>query len=210
MQSEIEEMWSLWFSDQDSWVQERVAKHVPKWPALAKFVAWSIKRSQHVPVELWQGSKKFALLPIGKDAHLIAGSMAIFETKVNPEAIGKAGEIGILQCHPKWCLVNDSKLRRMPRWKRMTEAKADPELNIELAVRHFTRSYEFCGIDIKRDEDWVKPVSYYSSGRRDKGQCIRMLNGVRKVQRMQHYRTRLRNSYKLVAKLTKRFLVKSY
>lgn len=199
MQNEIEKMWSIWLMDQERWTQEKLAKHVPSWPKLANAVAQSVKKFQHEPVELWEGSGRVALLPLGKDAHLIAGSMAISETKVNPELVGKAGEIGILQCHPKWCLVDDPELRKLPRGKRMKRAQKEPELNIELAVKHFTRSYKFCGIDIREDEDWIEPVSYYSSGRLDKkkGQCVRLLTGVRKVKRMQRYRARLRNSHRL-------------
>lgn len=197
MRDEIEEMWGIWLMDQDQWTKQALRKYVPQWPELAESIARSVKRFQHEPVTLWDGSDRTAQLPLGRDAHLVAGSMAISETKVNPDVVGKAGEIGILQCHPKWCLTGDPELRRLPRRKRMKKAKAQPGLNIELAVKHFTRSYKFCGIDVRRDEDWVKPVSYYSSGQMDRGQCVRLLTGVRKVQRMQRYRARLRDNHRL-------------
>jgi hypothetical protein len=197
MQDEIEEMWGLWLMDQDPWTKKSLAEHIPKWPKLAKSVARSVKKFQYEPVALWEGSGRSALLPLGKDAHLVVASMATYETKVNPDKVGKAGEIGILQCHPKWCLVDDPELRRLPRGKRMKKAKADPELNVELAVKHFTKAYGFCGISIRKDEDWVRPVSYYASGRLERGCCVRLLAGTRKVKRMQHYRARLRDSHRL-------------
>ena len=194
MQQEIVTMWNTWYQEQDAWTKNKLKENKKNWPELAEELAKSVKRYQHKSVQVYDWKDKTARLPIGKDAHLMAGMMAIFETKVRNDMVGELGEIGILQCHPRWCLIRNNELNQLPMRARKNYAKEHPRLNLDAAVNHLTVSYGICNKKIRRLNDWVYPVAHYGAGTLalENGQCTKKDFTKARVQKMQSYRKKIR------------------
>jgi hypothetical protein len=194
MQQEIMRMWNTWYKEQDIWTQKELKENKKNWPELAKELANSVKKYQHTPVQVYEWKNKKVKLPIGKDVHLMAGMMAIYETKVRNDIIGDLGEIGILQCHPKWCLVRNKELNKLPIETRKEYAKKNPKLNLDAAIKHLTVSYGICNKKVRELDDWAYSVAHYGTGSLalENGHCIKRNFAKSRVYRMQSYRKKIR------------------
>lgn len=198
MQRDIYNVWNLWFESRKKHIRRVLTKRIHTWPTLSRIVAESIKNIQHNPVKIRPKGRGYARLPIGKDTHLIVSIMAIYESKVDIEAEGKAGEVGILQCHPNWCLTRDPELKKLPWSKRKALGKEDIQRNIRLAIETLAVSYRICNHKIEKLKDWIYPVSYYRAGSeaRPNGYCIKTSAGKRKIRSLRRYKRKLKVLYK--------------
>jgi len=194
MQQEIVTMWNTWYQEQDTWTQNKLKENKKNWPRLAEELAKSVKRYQHKSVQVYNWKNRRTRLPIGKDAHLMVAMMAIFETKVRNNMVGELGEIGILQCHPRWCLVRNDELNQLPINVRKNYAKEHPRLNLDAAVNHLTVSYGICNKKIRKLNDWTYTVALYGAGTSalKNGQCVERNFAKIRVQQMQSYRKKIR------------------
>lgn len=190
LEAEVLALWEAWLQEQDAWTKKKLEKPKQKWPVLAKYLVEAVEKYQNEEIRYNDYSEKTTQLPKGKDVHLVLATMAIFETKVRNGIVGDLGEIGILQCHPRWCLTTIEELDRLPRRQRVKVAKENPRLNIKAAVKHLAISYGVCGIEVKRLGDWKRPVSYYGAGSKaiEKGRCVEKRFARKRVNTMMYYR----------------------
>lgn len=195
MQQEIITMWTLWLDNQDQWTQGKLKTETEKWPNLALDIAKSIKKYQRTPIQIYDWKDKTTTLPIGKDLHLIIGSMATFETNVRNGLEGKLGEIGIIQCHPRYCLVRNPELSKLPIKERKKKAKNNPNLNIDASVQHLAVSYGICNKKINNSNDWAFSVAHYGAGTKaiEKNKCMSRNFAKARISRMKKYRKKIRN-----------------
>lgn len=196
MQYEIVTIWNTWYEEQDEWTKEELKENKKNWPKLAKILAETVKRYQYTPVKIYTWKSRTTTLPKGKDTHLMTAIMAIWETKVRNDLEGDLGEIGILQCHPKWCLTRNKELNRLPIAIRKKKAKENPSLNIDAAIKHLTVSYGICNKKVKDLNDWAFPVAHYGAGTLaiEKGRCKDRGFARARVYDMKKYRKKIRQS----------------
>ena len=113
MQNEILDLWEKWYQDQNNWVKRKLRKVKQKWPRWAFYIARSIEKHENTPVSYREWKDDLTTLPHNCNAHQVLAAMAIQETKVNNSLVGAVGEVGILQCHPRWCLIHIEELRKL-------------------------------------------------------------------------------------------------
>lgn len=198
IEEELTTFWEDWYKKQD-WKEEHILKGIPK---IAKYTAEAIHKFQRESVPYnWRDD--LTMIPKGRDVHFILGSMAITESSLDPSKIGKLGEAGILQCHPRWCMVQNKKLAKMPYGKRIKTVQENPKLGIELAIRFFSKNIGWCGRPIRKFDDWAYPVSSYSAGTKafKNGKCRKMKVVKHRIQRAKWYRSVARDKKPLMAKI---------
>jgi hypothetical protein len=198
IRKELTEFWEKWYEKQD-WGKEHVLKNIPE---MAGHAAEAIYKFQHEPVPYnWRDD--LTVLPKGKDVHFVLGSMAITETSLDPTKIGKKGEAGLLQCHPKWCMRDDKRLAKMSYKKRIEIVKQNPKLGIELGIRFFSKNVGWCGREIRQFDDWAYPVSSYTAGSHAfrNGRCIKMKVVRKRINRAKWYRSVIRSEKPLLSKI---------
>lgn len=196
MQHEIITMWKTWYEEQDTWTKNELKDKKKTWPKLAKILAETVKKYQYTPVKVYDWKDKTITLPKGKDTHLMVATMAIWESKVDNDSEGTLGEIGILQCHPKWCLIRNKELRKLSIKDRKKKAKENPYLNIDAAIKHLTVSYGICNKKVKDLNDWAFPVAYYGAATLalENGRCKDRNFAKARVSYMKRYRKKIRQS----------------
>ena len=190
MQKEVVEAWELWYSEQDPFTQRERGKARKHWNEYATLIAKKVKEYQVIPVEYNEWNNKSITLPVFKDVHLVIAAMATYESEVDNSLIGDRGEVGIMQCHPRWCLTRIPFLKQLSYRNRIITAKSNPGLSIEAAIKHLTASYGSCGIEIHSPQDWAYPVSYYGAGSKaiKNGKCISTNFARKRIYRMQKYK----------------------
>lgn len=107
-------------------------------------------------------------LPDHENIHIFFAMMVGKESGVNSKAVGKRGEVGLIQVH-KTALNGYNRLL----------VKATPRLGLELGVRWMTSKLSVCRRDIDldnwTDEDWLGPLTIYAAGegegRAKRGRC---------------------------------------
>jgi hypothetical protein len=191
MENEITNLWSIYLKEQGFTLGE--ARKV-QLETLAHDLARATEKYQRVPSnwKWWRPTRVGTPLPKKADAHLVLATIAAMESKVDPQAVGKLGEVGILQCH-KWC-----RERYSPQ-----EIKNNPQLGIELGVRFLAKSIDQCGIRLdsmvskeRQDEAWSKPVSVYGAGNNaiENSRCIAKQFARWRVSEMKRFRTKIRGT----------------
>jgi hypothetical protein len=176
LEEEILVLWDAWTAEQDSYTQKVLARQKETRPILAKYLGKAVR-------------EYFPDLAKAKEAHLVLAAMSISESKLDSSKIGTRGEVGILQCHPRWCMSLLDWLKPFSVRERQRIGLKEPSASISGATAHLAGAVEECRITIKDINDWVKPVSYYGAGTkalRD-GRCIKKQFAKNKVSIMKRY-----------------------
>jgi hypothetical protein len=189
IKNEILDMWNTWYLKQDNWTKKKLIIPKQHWLEYATYLVNSIKKYQIENVVYNEWNHKTTQLPENANVHLLLASIAIHESNIDNRSIGKLKEIGILQCHPQWCLIRLPLLSKLPYRKRIEKAKQEPKLNIEAAVKHFTIMYGICNTIIKKSDDWLGSVSLYVAGSKayKNNKCITNNPAQRRVNSMKTY-----------------------
>lgn len=198
MEDELVQFWTYWYREENNL---RVPKNVRE---LAKYVAIAVNKYQQQEIpwkKNWGPQQHIAKLPIGIDAHLIVGSMAISESHLDPKIVGSRGEAGLLQCHPQWCIPAIAPgLSKISKEERTKLVRGNTELGIDLGVGFLAKSVGWCGKHINKIDDWIYPVSIYSAGTKafdHRGRCVGIQVARDRVNRAKRIGSEIRRSHRL-------------
>jgi soluble lytic murein transglycosylase-like protein len=103
-------------------------------------------------------------LPPYKDNHLLVATMIRYETGINPNKVGKLGEVGLMQV---WgdAMTEKKPLNRIEYKKLKKEVINNPELGIRLGIQWLAYSTTRCRPPkVWNATGWLKSLTQYGGG----------------------------------------------
>jgi len=186
MIQEIVQLWNMFFDDQSAPTDDPRRE---KFEEYAGYLADAVLLYEKEPTDIGGQLPKD-----GRDTHLLLATMITKESSVTSDAVGKMGEVGLLQIHGQALAGYKSELVRQ-----------NPKLGILLGVRWFAYQTSACkphripaDNEGWRLDDWLGPLSAYAGGpnaiNRKTGECYVFQLAINRVGLTKLYRSRINGS----------------
>lgn len=171
-------MWNLWFEEQGTSAEDYRRDRLYEF---ATYIVDSVDYYQNHTTDI--GGR----LPPGEEIDLLVAVIATKESSLNPDVVGKLGDVGLLQ-------VNGVALAGL----KAEKVRKNPELGIRLGVRWLAHKTESCpGHVVKNIDDMVQPLSLYAGGPKNaikNGKCLSFSIAKERVNKAKTYLAMLQQS----------------